>query len=119
VTIRYWDDSIGGWAYAESIWDGKALPMDNSGWTQKQSLLGRGTKELGQYPSTADTRKKALPDVNSWKHNAVFPVDGDPARKCGCGRLKARDEKRCRNCATKGRNVKRQRAASLPFEEVA
>lgn len=60
MLTRYWDDDLACWAYGESIFDGRELPMpdtDRRFWRQREAALGQGSLGLGEYPTQHDMRQ--------------------------------------------------------------
>jgi hypothetical protein len=115
--VRYWDYETNTWAVGESVWDGKALPMDNSGWQQKEALLGHGDYDQGKYLRASDLRGKANADAPHWRRGTPRLNKPIPPRKryCACGRVKNLSRPKCWHCIKQSLRQRKQEAA-LPFE---
>lgn len=132
-TIRYFDHETNRWATAISIWDGKELPMDNSGWRQQYDGrygVANQMRELGGYLSQDDMRKaknipKAASSGTDWLRSSTVAPDAPAVKACACGKqLNMREAKlklkRCQKCRDGNRMLKKpKKATRLPFDEKA
>jgi hypothetical protein len=99
-----------------SCWDGKALPFDNSGWQQKEPLLGQGAYEQGKFitPSEMRKAKHVVPaEMGVWSKSAGYAETTPSVVSCGCGKkLNMRDARlrlrRCQKCRDANRATLRK-----------
>lgn len=118
MKVRYWDYERNTWAYGVSIWDGKALPYDNSGWRQQYDgrygvLYQR--RETGGYLTQAEMRaaKNVQPaDIGVWARSAVLSEHAPSVVKCACGRRMTIAEtrnkfRRCLRCRETNRALRK------------
>lgn len=108
-TVRYWNHEENRWASGESIWNGKALPMDNSGWRQKEALLGGGDFGQGEYLRQSDIKGKANADTSRWRAPRLNKPIPPRNRYCACGRVKNLSRPTCWHCIKQRLKAKRER----------
>ena len=119
-TVRYWDYECNRWATGLSVWDGKALPFDNSGWQQKEPLLPVTSMDRSGYISQDEMRqaKHVVPaDMGVWSRSAGLPESAPSVLRCPCGvRLTVHEAskrmRRCRRCRETNRVLRKPRRAA-------
>lgn len=90
---RYWDR--GGWAYGESIFDGRTLPLardDERFWMQRESPFCGGGSGIGDFPTQEEVRRSNVPPnhASPWapKRRPGKSKELTPPRSCiHCSRL--------------------------------
>jgi hypothetical protein len=118
--VRYWDHVECCWMTGVSVWDGKALPFDNSGWQQKEPLLGQGAYEQGKFITPTEMRKAkhVVPaEMGVWSKSAGYAETAPSVVSCGCGRkLTMRDARlrlrRCQTCRDANRVLRKPKRAA-------